>query len=88
MTTESRERFESGFGYLEALGGHFGFWPLLAFAHTFVRGIGAHFFLNTSKYPNPLSNLSLLSVVMGGPNMTLLYAKIACMSRSICMFAN
>ena len=55
-----------------AAGGHFGFWPLLGLAHTFARGIGAQFFLNTSKYPNPLSNLPLLSVVTGGPNMTLL----------------
>ena len=55
-----------------AAGGHFGFWPLLGLAHTFARGIGAKFFLNTSKYPNPLSNLPLLSVVTGGPNMTLL----------------
>ena len=56
-----------------AAGGHFGFWPLLGLAHTFARGTGAQFFLNTSKYPNPLSNLPLLSVVTGGPNMTLLY---------------
>ena len=55
-----------------AAGGHFGFWALLGLAHTFARGIGAQFFLNTSKYPNPLSNLPLLSVVTGGPNMTLL----------------
>ena len=55
-----------------AAGGHFGFWPLLGLAHTFARGIGAQFFSNTSKYPNPLSNLPLLSVVTGGPNMTLL----------------
>ena len=58
-----------------AAGGHFGFWPLLGLAHTFTRGIGAQFFLNTSKYPNPLSNLPLLSVVTGGPNMTLLKVK-------------
>ena len=56
-----------------AAGGHFGFWPLLGLAHTFARGIGAQFLLNTSKYPNPLSNLPLLSVVTGGQNMTLLY---------------
>ena len=55
-----------------AAGSHFGFWPLLGLAHTFARGIGAQFVLNTSKYPNPLSNLPLLSVVTGGPNMTLL----------------
>ena len=55
-----------------AASGHFGFWPLLGLAHTFARGIGAQFFSNTSKYPNPLSNLPLLSVVTGGPNMTLL----------------
>ena len=60
-----------------AAGGHFGFWPLLGLAHTFARGIGAQFYLNTSKYPNPLSNLPLLSVVTGGPNMTLLKG-IAC----------
>ena len=58
-----------------AAGGHFGFCPLLGLAHTFARGIGAQFCLNTSKYPNPLSNLPLLSVVTGGPNMTLLYKK-------------
>ena len=57
-----------------AAGGHFGFWPLLGFAHTFERGIGAQFFLNTSKHPNPLANLPLLSVVTGGPNMTLLFS--------------
>ena len=34
-----------------AAGGHFGFWPLLGLAHTFTRGIGAQFCLNTSKYP-------------------------------------
>ena len=55
-----------------AAGGIFGFWSLLGLAHTFARGIGAHFVLNTSKYPNPLSNLPLLSVVRGGPFMTLL----------------
>ena len=42
-------------------------------ANTFARDMGAYLFLNTSKYPNPLSNLPLLSVVMGGPDMTLLY---------------
>ena len=47
------------------------FWPLLGLVHTFARGIGAHFVLNTSKYQNPLSNLHLLSVVTGG-HMTLL----------------
>ena len=31
-----------------ATSGHFGFCPLVEFAHTFGRGIGAHFF---SKYP-------------------------------------
>ena len=55
-----------------AAGGDFGFWPLLGLARTFARGIGAHFVLNTSKYPNKLSNLPLLSVVTGGPYMTLL----------------
>ena len=32
-----------------AAGRHFGFWPLLGLAHTFTRGIGAHFVLNTSN---------------------------------------
>ena len=55
-----------------AAGGHFGFWPLLGLAHTFCEGHRGSIFLNTSKYPNPLSNLPLLSVVTGGPNMTVL----------------
>ena len=64
------------FGIFEmTTGSHFGFWPLLAVAHTFTRDMGAYFFLNVTKYPNPLLNLPLLSVVTGGPNMTLLKRK-------------
>ena len=58
-----------------AVGGHFGFRPdLMGLVHTCAGNEGAHFLLNTSKYPNQLSeSLPLLLVVTECPNMTLLF---------------
>ena len=55
-----------------AAGGHFGFCPLAENAHTFGRGIGAHFLLNAPRYQNPPSNQPLLSMVTGPLILTLL----------------
>ena len=69
----STKHFYADFGIFKmAAGGQFGFCPLLDFAHAFTRDIAVYFFLDASKYPNPLSNLPLLSLVTGDPNMTLL----------------
>ena len=56
-----------------AAGGHFGFWLLQNSAAIFAKVMGAHFFLNTPKSSNQVSNLNKLSVVTGPPEITQLH---------------
>ena len=53
-----------------AAGGQFGFWPLQNSTAILARVMGAHFFLNTPKSLNQVSNITMLSVVTGLPNIT------------------
>jgi len=55
-----------------SFGGHLEKRPLAANVLTFERDIGAHFFLNWSRYSNPPSNKGREKMVTGPQDMTLL----------------
>jgi len=60
-----------------SFGGHLEKRPLAANVLTFERDIGAHFFLNWSRYSNPPSNKGRKKMVTGPQDMTLLIYSIA-----------
>ena len=53
-----------------ATDGHFGFWLVPNSAAIFARVMGAHLFLSISKSSNQVSNLTMLSLVTGPPDIT------------------
>ena len=61
-----------------AAAGHFGFWLFPNSAAIFARVMGAHSFLNTPKSSNQMSNLTMLSVVTGPPDITQLIHNGSC----------
>jgi len=61
--------------FTRSFGGHLEKRPLVANVLTFERDIGAHFFLNWSRYSNPPSNKGRKKMVTGPQDMTLLYGR-------------